>query len=130
VQSVAVGTVQEIVFDCQHAPRLAQFWAAAIDGYEVRPYDDDEIRRLAALGLTPETDPTVLVDGPGASLCFQQVDEAKRGKNRVHLDLRSDDRPREVERLLALGARVRAEYEDHTVMFDPEGNEFCIADPH
>jgi hypothetical protein len=58
-----------------HAPRLARFWAAAIDGDEIRPYDDAQIRRLADLGLTPDTDPTVMVDGNGASLCFQQVDE-------------------------------------------------------
>jgi hypothetical protein len=40
-----MGTVGEIVFDCERAPVLARFWAAAIDGYEVRPYDDAEIRR-------------------------------------------------------------------------------------
>jgi hypothetical protein len=79
--------------------------------------------------LTPETDPTVMVDGPGASLGFQQVEGAKRGKNRVHLDLRSDDRRAEVQRLVQLGASVHAEYEDHTVMLDPEANEFCVSDP-
>jgi Glyoxalase-like domain len=124
-----MATVQEIVFDCARAPVLARFWAAAIDGYTVRPYDDAEIRRLATLGLTPETDPMVMVDGPGASLCFQQVKETKRGKNRVHLDLRSEDRRVEVQRLVELGATVHADYEGHTVMLDPEGNEFCVAEP-
>jgi len=120
--------LQEIVFDCEHAPRLARFWASAIDGYAVRPYDDAEIARLAGLGLTPETDPVVMVDGDGPSLCFQQVDEPKRDKNRVHIDLRSDDRHREVERLSQLGATVHAEYDDHTVLLDPEDNEFCVYD--
>jgi hypothetical protein len=124
-----MATVKDIVFDCERAPALARFWAAALDGYEVRPYDDAEIRRLATLGLTPETDPSVMVDGPGATLCFQQVPETKRVKNRVHLDLRSDDRRSEVRRLVDLGASLHAEYDDHTVMLDPEGNEFCVSDP-
>jgi glyoxalase superfamily protein len=32
----------------------------------------------------------------------------------------------EVERLLALGANVVATFDSHTVMRDPEGNEFCV----
>jgi hypothetical protein len=128
-QAVAMATVSEIVFDCSRAPVLARFWAAALEGYEIRPYDDAEIRRLAALGLTPDTDPTVMVDGPGASLCFQQVEESKRGKNRVHLDVRSENRRAEVQRLVQLGASVHAEYDRHTVMLDPERNEFCVSDP-
>jgi glyoxalase superfamily protein len=125
-----MATVQEIVFDCDRAAVLARFWAAAVDGYAVRPYDDAEVRRLASLGFTPETDPFVMVDGPGASLCFQQVPETKRGKNRVHLDLRSDDRRAEVQRLVRLGASVHADHERHTVMLDPEGNEFCVVESH
>jgi Glyoxalase-like domain len=125
-QSVAMAKVQEIVFDCQRTPLLARFWAAALGGYEVRPYDDAEIRRLATLGLTPETDRTVMIDGPGASMCFQQVTETKEGKNRVHLDLPSLDHRREVERLVLLGASIHAGYKDHTVVLDPEGNQFCV----
>jgi Glyoxalase-like domain len=49
-----MATAQEIVFDCERPPLLARFWAAALDGYEVRPYDDHETRRLASLGFTPE----------------------------------------------------------------------------
>ena len=124
-----VAIVQEIVFDWEKASVLARFWAAALDGYQIRPYDAAEVQRLAALGFTPETDPTVMVDGPGATLCFQQVPELKRVKNRVHLDLTSDDRQKEVERLELLGAVIQANFERHTTMLDPEGNEFCVADP-
>ena len=76
-----MATVDEIVVDSARAPLLAQFWAAALDGYEVRAYDDAEIRRLASLGLAPETDPIVMVDGPGPTFCFQEVSERKRAKN-------------------------------------------------
>jgi hypothetical protein len=124
-----MARLEDIVFDCADAPRLARFWAAAADDYDIRPYDDAEIQRLAALGLTPETDPTVAVDGPHGSLFFQQVPEGKVGKNRVHVDLIAADRARETERLVSLGASVLAAYDDHTVMADPEGNEFCLCDP-
>jgi len=118
--------LKEIVVDCESASRQARFWAAAVDGYDVRPYDKAEIERLAAQGLTPETDPAVMVDGPSGSLCFQEVGERKLGKNRVHLDLISDDRSGDVDRLLSLGAHVLSEHEDHIVLGDPEGNEFCL----
>jgi hypothetical protein len=124
-----MAKLKDVVFDCENAPRVARFWAAAVDEYDVRPYDDAEIQRLSALGLTPDADPMVVVDGARGSLFFQQVPESKIGKNRVHVDLISTDRKREAERLISLGAFVHAEYDDHTVMADPEGNEFCLCDP-
>ncbi|WP_163543208.1 VOC family protein [Occultella kanbiaonis] len=125
-----MATLREIVIDCGNAPALARFWAAALDGYEVRAYDDAEVARLAGLGLTPETDPTVAVDGPGPTLFLQQVPEAKTAKNRVHVDLSASDRSAEVARLVDLGARVVAQQDGWTVLGDPEGNEFCVADEH
>ncbi|SDU36925.1 VOC family protein [Jiangella alkaliphila] len=124
-----MAALREIVIDCEHAPSLARFWAAVLDDYEVLPYDDAEIARLAALGLTPETDPTVGVGGPGPTLFFQQVPEPKTVKNRVHLDVEAPDQQAEVDRLLALGATVHSVHERWTTMLDPEGNEFCVAQP-
>ncbi len=31
-----MGKINEIVFDCDKPPRLAQFWAGLLDGYAVR----------------------------------------------------------------------------------------------
>ena len=121
-----MGAFDQVVFDCEHAPALARFWANALDGYRVRDYDDAEIARLASLGLTPETDPTVLVDGPGPSLCFQQVAPGSAARGRVHLDVAVNDVAREVARLRALGASTVRETDDYTVMQDPEGNRFCV----
>ncbi|HKC50934.1 MAG TPA: VOC family protein [Myxococcota bacterium] len=123
-----MAKLREIVFDCTRAPELARFWAAVLEGYAVRAYDAAEIARLAALGFSSDTDPTVLVDGPGPSLCFQQVAAPKTAKNRVHLDVTAADRRCEVERLSALGASVTRETEGYTVMRDPEGNEFCVVE--
>ena len=123
-----MGKIQEIVFDCDKPAQLAQFWAALLDGYAVRPYDEAEIARLAALGLTPETDPTVLVDGPGPVLCFQNVEGRRPDNNRVHFDIAVTDRAGEVERLKEAGAETVRVLPTYTVMRDPEGNQFCLVD--
>src|SRR3954452_15814490 len=96
----------DVVFDCRHPASLARFWAAAVDGYAVAPYDDEEIARLQALGYDgPEDDPGVIVESiEGPRLYFQLVPEPKATKNRVHLDLRTHDLDAEVARLVALGA--------------------------
>jgi hypothetical protein len=64
--------IESITVDAEHPAALARFWAAALDGYAVRAYDETEVARLAELGLTPETDASVMVDGPGPTLCFQR----------------------------------------------------------
>lgn len=119
--------LKEIVFDCAHPAALARFWAALVEGYAIRPYDAEEIARLAALGLTPETDPSVMVDGPGPSLCFHAVDRG-RVQGRIHLDLAVTDRDADCARALALGASILREADGYTVLADPEGNHFCLAD--
>jgi hypothetical protein len=118
-----------IVLDCRHASKLARFWEAAL-GWRIRPYDEAEIARLAALGLTPETDPMVAIDSPDGSLAFhlQQVPEARTGKNRMHVDVRLRDEAH-LEELLRMGATVRSEQDGWRVMADPEGNEFCASYP-
>jgi predicted enzyme related to lactoylglutathione lyase len=105
------------VLDCLDAERLAAFWAPAL-----------EWKRLGA-------DAQYVLIGSGDrtqhELILQQVDEPKTVKNRMHLDIRSDDMEGEVERLLALGATRLSETFDEcgcrwTVLADPEGNEFCV----
>jgi hypothetical protein len=121
-----MARLTEIVFDSLHPAALARFWAAAIEGYAVRAYDEAETARLAALGFTPETDPSVAVDGPGPTLFFQRTDAVTTARSRVHLDLAVPDRRAEVVRLLALGATVKREADSYTVLCDPEGNAFCV----
>lgn len=126
-----MAQLADIVIDCTHPASLARFWAAVLDDYDVAPYDQAELDRLAAKGITDtEDDPTVLLApaGAGPRLWFQQVPEAKSSKNRVHLDVRADNVLVEQQRLIALGAHP-AEVQPNSalmVMLDPEGNEFCI----
>jgi Glyoxalase-like domain len=90
------------------------------------------MERLRSMGIDDvEDDPTVLVlptSGQGARLWFQLVPESKRVKNRVHVDLRTDDVDGELDRLLSLGATA-SEHQPNPaliVLNDPEGNEFCL----
>ena len=72
----------------------------------------------------------MLVESPGQRprFWFQKVPEDKTAKNRVHLDLRSDDAEAEIARLQELGAVVQVVQPSEQVLVrnDPEGNEFCL----
>ncbi len=101
------------------APRsVADFWAAVL-GWEVVE-DGDEGISLAS------------PDREFPTLDILAVPEAKKVKNRLHLDLRADRTTfgAEVERLEGLGARRVdiGQGPDVTwvVFADPEGNEFCL----
>lgn len=122
-----MAQLHDIVVDCRHPASLARFWAAALDDYEVAPYDDAELARLRAAGFDgPEDDPMVVVESrQRPRLLFQLVPESKTVKNRVHLDLLGDDQ--EEARLVGLGATVVDRQPSWVVLADPEGNEFCLA---
>lgn len=93
------------------------FWTAAL-GYVVRHHPDDTFAVL--------TDPR----RRWSNVSLQLTDEPKTGRNRLHLDLYTDDQKGEVDRLVGLGAvRVPWEYPpdpDFVVLADPDGNEFCV----
>ncbi len=131
------ASIYSLDFDCAWPSRLARFWASALD-YTIRPYDAAEIARLRAMGIEDiADDPTVVIDPPtpGAPpLFFIKVPEPKSTKNRLHLDLRPESTMEaEVERLVSLGAQVRATFgedqERWTLLAAPEGNEFCVLAP-
>lgn len=125
-----MARLHDLVFDSHHPASIARFWAAALDGFQVAPYDEAELARLRSEGIAdPEDDPNVLVEGPDGQprIFFQLVPEQKIVKNRVHLDLRCDSAEAELERLVGLGASLVSEYSDHLMLRDPEGNEFCLS---
>ncbi len=110
-----------VVLDCTDAAKLAAFWTGAL-GYEQVAADGEFI------GLK---DP----DGRLPTLVLQRVPERKMVKNRMHIDVFSDDFDRLVARLKELGATVvTPEHMEPDgmrlmVLADPEGNEFCLLDP-
>lgn len=111
-----------MVVDCADLERAARFWAAVLG------YADAGGGSVTYRSVVP-------VDGFGVEVLLQRTDDAKHGKNRVHLDLRTRDLTAEVGRVLALGAtRQTAEpVEEHGwtwhVLEDPDGNEFCVLQP-
>lgn len=78
--------------------------------------------------MSAEDDPTVLVEaGPDEiRLFFQAVPEAKTVKNRWHVDLQVDNLHDSATLITSLGGTILAVFDDHLVMSDPEGNEFCL----
>jgi hypothetical protein len=120
-----MAAIKDLVVDCRHPASLARFWAAVLDDHAVAPYGEAELDRLRANGITePEDDPTVLLLG-SPRIWFQLVPESKTVKNRMHIDLRTDD-PAELDRILSLGATITARRPDWVELADPEGNEFCL----
>ena len=116
----------EITIDAQNPAKLAKFWEQVLSEYHIRAYDDVELRRLKALGLTPETDTSVALDGNGPTVWFQKSEVITSVRNRVHLDITSVNRSKETKRLSKLGATLQKNSDDHTVMLDPESNQFCL----
>jgi len=122
-----MGAIHEIVFDCAEPAVLAPFWANLLEGYALRETQTDQALSLA-LGLDPDVPTIMVIDGPGPSICFQNVDGQRPDNNRVHFDVQVGDRAAEVERLKAAGATVDRVLPTYTVMRDPEGNQFCLID--
>ena len=67
----------------------------------------------------------------GVRLILQEVDDRKVTKNRMHLDVTTDDPDALLALVLELGGKVVADVEhpsyELTVAADPDGNEFCIS---
>jgi catechol 2,3-dioxygenase-like lactoylglutathione lyase family enzyme len=113
-------TIQCLAIDCHHPDKQAAFWADAL-GWRITYETDDEWVIEPAEG-SPQ-------DGVAPDLIFLKVPDEKTVKNRLHLDLRPEDRDAEVSRLEGLGAhRVDVGQGEPTwvVLADPEGNEFCV----
>ena len=106
---------EQVVVDADDPHRLARWWAEAL-GYRIVHEEPDEVE----IRRTPETLPGLL---------FLSVPDAKKVKNRLHLDLRPEDQEAEVERLVDMGARpadIGQGDQSWVVLADPEGNEFCV----
>lgn len=108
--------VKDIIVDCHDVEVVASFWSA-----------------LLGRAVVGHTGPYVWLERrDGVGLGFQRTPEPKTTKNRLHLDLGSDDPASEIARVEGLGGRRLEAYAPggFLVMADPEGNEFCIIPSH
>ena len=109
-----------VSFDAHDPASLAVFWAGVLDR---------AIIGEPSGALLPGDDTQV-------GLRFVAAATTKAGQNRLHLHLTSstlEDQQRTVETALRLGGRHvdvgQLPEEDHVVLADPGGNEFCVIGP-
>ncbi|MEO3876370.1 VOC family protein [Nonomuraea sp. B12E4] len=107
--SISIGN---ICIDTNDLAGSTAFWQA-VTGYQV---------------ASSEEGATYLQDAnkTGVGLSLQAVPEGRDGKNRLHLDLFTDDLAGEVGRIRALGATEVRRFDAWVVLADPEGNQFCV----
>ena len=112
--------VRNVTFLSSDPGRLADFWSAALGWTERRDGEDEVL-------LAPD-------DWSFPRFTFQRAEAPRSRPGPLHLDLTADDMQAEVERLIGLGATRQwtvdgapAGTMTWTVMLDPDGNEFCVA---
>jgi len=109
----------QFVIDVSDLDQGVSFWSAALDAAEESlPDISSPIYRQLRL---PDSDVRILL---------QKTNDKKTSKERMHLDLETDDVEAEVKRLEALGA-TRWDHQqergfDFWVLRDPWSNEFCV----
>ena len=112
-----IGEWKYLIVDANDNRRLAHFWSHVLG----TPIKDES---------PPYIDLVPVVGQPRMS--FQQVDEPKRVKNRVHPDIKVADLEVAREQIVLLGGSVvrkcvEPPYQWY-IMADPEDNEFCIVE--
>ena len=93
--------LRQFVIDSHQPSVLARFWAAVLVDFEIRAYDQDEVARLASFGRT---------------------------RRSMHFDIEVQDRAHETTHFISLGASIVEQFDNHTWIRDPAGNDFCLTD--
>jgi 4a-hydroxytetrahydrobiopterin dehydratase len=106
--------VLEIAIDAMDIPAVLPFWRAVL-GYASSVAGQDEV-----------VDPT----GQAATVWFQQMDEPRTQRNRIHFDIvvgHDEAQPR-IEAALAAGGHLVSDAEAPAfwILADVEGNEVCV----
>ena len=115
--------VVQFVIDVADLDAAVAFWSAVLDATEeTLGADSQSVYRRLKL---PDSDIRILL---------QRTDDPKSSpKERMHLDLETNDVEAEVHRIEALGATRRDHQQerghDFWVLRDPWDNEFCILPP-
>ena len=111
------STLVAVTFDAHDPVGLASFWGSLLDRQVVHE---------ASGALLP-------ADHTQVGIRFVAASTERSGRNRLHLHLTStspEDQQRTVATALGLGGRHldvgQLPEEDHVVLGDPEGNEFCV----
>jgi predicted enzyme related to lactoylglutathione lyase len=114
------ASVGYLVIDTTDPQQLTPFWCGLLGVHVEESIGDGQ---FIVLSKTAD----------GLTVGFQQVPEAKSGKNRLHLDLVVDDLDDSTAEIEGLGGRWLEPGDTHELegfrwrcMADPQGNEFDI----
>lgn len=113
---MATAHIRGVTIDVSDRGRAERFWGGLL-GLEVA-------RRIDQYSYFDDA-------FEGVRLILQEVPDPKVTKNRMHLDLSSDDPAALLEKVKSLGGGVISDVEDPSyslkVACDPDGNEFCVS---
>jgi predicted enzyme related to lactoylglutathione lyase len=125
--------IGNVTFSCAAPVPLGKFWAEAL-GWRDEPIDEGFLQQLRDAGMDEREFDAFYVTRETESsrprFLFQRREKSRPESYPIHLDLQSDDREADVERLTRAGASVVETKSNPrhtwTVMRDPEGNPFCF----
>jgi 4a-hydroxytetrahydrobiopterin dehydratase len=107
----------EVGIDAMDIPAIRPFWKAVL-GYVDEPGRDDP------------TDPIVDPVRKGPAIWFQQMDEPREQRNRIHFDITvpHDEAEARIAAALAAGGRLLSDRRARAfwILADAEGNEICV----
>jgi predicted enzyme related to lactoylglutathione lyase len=125
--------IGNVTFSCAEPQELGRFWAFAL-GWPQEEIDDGFLQQLRDAGVDERELSGFYVvrppDNGRPRFLFQRREKSRPDSYPIHLDLGTDDREAEIERLAQAGATVVETKQGtsitFTIMRDPEGNPFCI----
>ncbi|MDF6042670.1 4a-hydroxytetrahydrobiopterin dehydratase [Streptomyces sp. JH14] len=130
VHEAGLRTEPEISADAPRSVQLLEIAIDALDVATIRPFWKAVLGYTGEAGADGPEDPLVDPVGQGPAVWFQQMDQARRERNRIHFDVcvPHDEAPRRVEAALAAGGRLVSAIRAPAfwVLADGEGNEACV----
>jgi len=115
------------------APRSVQVLEIAIDALDIagiRPFWKAVLGYTDEVGREGPEDPLVDPVGQGSAIWFQQMEQPRPQRNRIHFDVcvPHDEATRRIETALAAGGRLVSATRAPAfwVLADLEGNEACV----
>lgn len=125
--------IGNVTFSCAEPRQLGAFWAEAL-GWPEEETDEGFLQQLRDAGVAERELSGVYVtrppNGGRPRFLFQRREKSRPASYPIHLDLGTDDREAEVERLERAGASVVETKEGanltFTILRDPEGNPFSV----